>query len=402
MKIFPFFVSIPTQTCMDLKLFFDPVNQVAITDLPSSALAHSLYVNDTKMPELEGMDIALIGLQEARGAAEAFRSGISLAALEVRKSLYGLKKGSGVLKVIDLGNFRNGPELEDTYQRLQEVCSFLMEKSILPVIFGGSHNLDFGQFTAYENLEKLITVLNVDNKLDLDDPKGSLPDYSHIHRIFRHDPNFLFNYYHLAHQSYLVESKESDLLEKLSFEAVRLGVVKENIKELEPLVRDSDMLTFDVSAIQAHYCPGATDSKVYGLTGEEACQICWYAGLNDKLSSIGIYGYDVNRDTEDRKTAFVLATMIWYFIEGFYSRRGDKNFRSVDYLVYEVSLGGEPSTIKFYKSKISEKWWMEVPHPEEPAGFMRSRMIPCSYSDYETALQGEVPVRWIATYSKMV
>ncbi|MEQ8472127.1 MAG: formimidoylglutamase [Marinoscillum sp.] len=388
---------------MDLKLFFDPISEdIDLSKLPSSAIAHSIYINRERMPELDDRDIAIIGLQEARGSEEVNQHGIAKSSDEIRRSFYQLKKGSGNLKIVDLGNFRNGPELEDTYQRLQEVCAFLMEESILPLIIGGSHNLDLGQYQAYENQEKLITVLNIDNKLDLGDPKSAIASLSHIHRIFKHDPNFLFSYYQLAHQSYLVETKEAELLEKLYFENVRLGVVKENIKDLEPIVRDADMLSFDISAIQAHYCPGAVDSKVYGLTGEEACQLCWYAGLNDKLSSIGFYEYDVDKDTEDRKTAFVLSTMIWYFIEGFYNRKGDKNFRSNDYLVYEVSLGGEPSTIKFYKSKISEKWWMEVPHPEETSGFLRSRMIPCNYSDYETAVSGEVPTRWINTYSKFI
>ena len=388
---------------MDLKLFFDPISEdITVDDLPSSAIAHSFYINKGQMPDLDDRDIAIIGLQEARGTEESHQAGILVACTEIRKRLYELKKGSGNLKVIDLGNFRNGPELSDTYQRLQEVCGFLMEQNVLPVLIGGSHDLDMGQYQAYENQEKLITVLNVDNKLDLADPKSALPTDSHIHKIFKYDPNFLFSYYQLAHQSYLVEAKESDLIEKLYFEAVRLGVVKENIKDLEPIVRDADMLSFDISALQAHYCPGAVDSKVYGLTGEEACQLCWYAGLNDKLSSVGFYDYDVNRDTDDRKTAFVIATMIWYFIEGYYNRKGDKNFRSNDYLVYEVSMGGEPASIKFYKSKVSEKWWMEVPHPEETSGFLRSRMVPCNYSDYETALEGEVPNRWITTYSKFV
>ncbi|MBR09507.1 MAG: formiminoglutamase [Rickettsiales bacterium] len=388
---------------MDLKLFFDPISSdIQVDSLPSSAIAHSMYINQGQLPELDDRDIAIIGVQESRGASEENQKGISVSATEIRKCFYRLKKGSGNLKVIDLGNFRNGPELPDTYQRLQEVCGYLMENNILPILIGGSHDLDLGQYQAYENQEKLITVLNIDNKLDLADPKSALPTDSHIHKIFKYDPNYLFNYYQLAYQSYLVEAKEAELIEKLYFEAVRLGVVKENIKELEPIVRDADMLSFDISALQAHYCPGAVDSNVYGLTGEEACQLCWYAGLNDKLSSIGFYDYDVEKDTEDRKTAFVIGTMIWYFIEGFYNRKGDKNFRSNDYLVYEVSMGGEPSSIKFYKSKISEKWWMEVPHPEETSGFLRSRMIPCNYSDYETALEGEVPNRWITTYSKFV
>ncbi|MFY0600069.1 MAG: formimidoylglutamase [Cyclobacteriaceae bacterium] len=388
---------------MDLKLFFDPISEtIAAEGLSSSSIAQSIYLNKENMPDFDGFDIALIGLMESRGAEEENRAGLAVSADAVRKSFYQLKKGSGTLKVVDLGNFRNGPELEDTYLRLKEVCGYLMEQNIVPVLFGGSHDLDIGQYMSYENRDKLITLLNVDNKFDLSDPKESHLSGSHIHKIIKHDPNYLFNYYHLASQSYLVGASESDLLETLGFEAIRLGVIKENVKEMEPVIRDADMLSFDISALQAHYCPGAIDPKVYGLTGEEACQLSWYAGLNDKLSSIGIYGFDAAKDSPDAKTSFVVATMIWYFIEGFYNRKGEKNFRSNDYLVYEVSLGGDPSTIKFYKSKTSEKWWMEVPHPEDEVGFMRSRMVPCSYADYEQALQGDVPNRWISTYSKFL
>lgn len=386
---------------MDLKLFFDPISsEVEIDNSTKGGIGQSIFLNQGKMPDHEGLDIALIGLTEARGEKEGFRPGIAKSADAIRQSFYSLKPGTTGLKIIDLGNFRNGPELEDTYLRLKEVCSFLMKQNIVPVIFGGSHDLTLGQYFAYEDADKLITLLNVDSKLDLADPKENGLSSGHIHRIIKHDPNFLFNYYHLGYQSYLVGANESDLMERLGFEAIRLGVLKENIKELEPVVRDADMMTLDISALQSHYVPGATDAKVYGLTGEEACQVCWYAGLNDKLSSIGFYGYDQSRDDLSMKTSFVIATMMWYFIEGFYNRKGDKNFRSNDYLIYEVSLGGEPSTIKFYKSKISEKWWMEVPHPEDTDGFMRSRMIPCSYSDYEKALGGDVPNRWISTYSR--
>ncbi len=388
---------------MDLKLFFNPIGkEIAVNSITPSSLANSLYINEEAFPETDEMDIAIIGLQEARGAEEVNQEGISRSADEIRKQLYSLKRGSGNLKVIDLGNFRNGPELEDSYQRLKEVSAFLMEENILPLIIGGSHNMDIGQYLGYESQDKLITLLSIDNKLDLGDPKTGIPNQSHVHRIFKHDPNYLFNYSQLGYQSYLVDQRETELLEKLYFEAVRLGLIKENVQELEPTIRDADMISFDLSALQAHYAPGGTDSKVYGLTGEEACQICWYAGLNDKLSSIGFYGYDVNKDTEDHKSSFVVATMIWYFLEGFYNRKGDKNFHSDDYLIYEVSIGGDPASIKFHKSKISEKWWMEIPNPNEETGFIKSHMIPCSYSDYETALKGEVPNKWIKTYSKMV
>ena len=378
---------------MDLKLFFNPT-EVDVDSDPTS-FQSSIYVNRHKMPDHEGMDIALIGLSEYRGCNE---KADQTSADEIRKQMYRLKKGFGDYAIVDLGNFRNGPTLEDTYLRLKEVCAYLMEKSIIPVLFGGSHDLDLGQYYAYESTDKLISVLNIDNEIDLSDE--SSPSKSHISKIFKHSPNFLFSYYHLAYQSYLTNQKSIELLEQLSFESVRLGVVKENIKDIEPMVRDADMMSFDLSALQTNYAPGASNSRVYGLTGEEACQLSWYAGQNEKMSSVGFYNYDASCDSGDRKTAFVLSTMIWYFIEGYYHRKGDKNFKSNDYLMYEVHLGGDPETIRFYKSKLSERWWMEVPNPEAEGLFNRNRMIACNYSDYDLALKGELPDRWMNFYNK--
>ncbi|NQZ74504.1 MAG: formimidoylglutamase [Ekhidna sp.] len=379
---------------MDLKLFFSPT-AVDVDQAPSS-FQSSIYINRDKMPDHDGMDIALIGLCEKRGEGNETYDEASVEA--VRGELYKLKKGFGDYGVIDLGNFRNGPTLEDTYLRLKEVCAYLLEKNIIPVLFGGTHDLTIGQYYAYESSERLISVLNVDNTMDLES-EGD-PVRQHVSQIFKHSPNYLFSYYHLAYQSYLTDQKSLELLDKLSFESIRLGVLKENIKEMEPIVRDADMMSFDLCALQAFYAPGASDSKVYGLTGEEACQLSWYAGQNEKMSSIGFYNYDHKWDSEDLKSAFVISTMIWYFIEGYYHRKGDKNFKSNDYLMYEVHLGGEPETIRFYKSKLSERWWMEVPNPEAQGLFNRNRMIACNQSDYDLALQGEIPDRWMNFFNK--
>ncbi len=381
---------------MDLKLFFDPTE--VDVDETRSSFQSSIYINRNKMPDHEELDIALIGLCEFRGSSDHDQEIQSRSSEEVRHQLYALKKGYGDYGIIDLGNFRNGPNLEDTYLRLKEVCAYLMNKSIIPVLFGGSHDLDLGQFYAYETGNKLISVLNVDNRMDLSSD-GELNE-SHIKHIFKHSPNYLFNYNHLAYQSYLTDQKDIELIEDLLFEAVRLGVLKENIREMEPQIRDADMLSFDLAALRAFYAPGAHGAKVYGLTGEEACQICWYAGQNEKLSSIGLYNYDVTKDSPDKKNAFVLGTMIWYFIEGYYHRKGDKNFILNDYLKYEVHLGGDPETISFYKSKVSERWWMEVPNLDSKGVFNRNRMIACSYSDYETAQAGGIPDRWINFLNK--
>ncbi len=374
---------------MDLKLFFDPI-EMDVDQLLNSFQSF-IFINRYKMPNHEGMDIALIGLCEYRGAGTSATNNNSIN--EVRKELYKLKKGFGNYRIIDLGNLRNGPTLEETYLRIKEVCRYLMEKDIIPVLFGGTHDLDLGQYYGYESLKKLISVLVIDNQMDFDE--SQVQTKGHLSKIFKYRPNYLFSYYHLAYQSYLTDQNSIELLEKLSFEAIRLGVVKENIKNIEPMIRDTDMMSFDLSALQNLYVPAASDSKIYGLTGEEACQLSWYAGQNEKMSSVGFYNYDASQDSEKRQTAFVLSTMIWYFIEGYYHRKGDKNFKSNDYLMYEVHLGRTPETIRFYQSKLSQRWWMEILNLGSKTGFNRPRMIACNYSDYETALKGEVPDRWI-------
>ncbi len=385
---------------MDPKLFFDPISEdISYETYKTNSVYNSISINRGKLPELDGVDLAIIGIVDPRGGTEENKD-IKDATTQIRRKFYNLKKGIGRYRVVDLGDLRNGPELEDTYLRLKEVCEHLIDKNILPIIIGGTQDFDFAQYRSYEAMDKLVSVINVDSSFDLDETEG--PSGSHVNKIFTHDPNFLFNYSHIAQQSYLVDEKEHELMESLYFDSYRLGVVKENLKEMEPIIRNGDMMTFDVSAMKASYMPGTPHRLVYGLTGEEACQLCWYAGINDKLSSIGIYEYDPAYDTVDYQSAFVISTMIWYFIEGFYHRKNESVFRSNDYLVYEVAIGSEPDSIRFYKSKLSEKWWMEVPHPSDQRIAKRNSIVPCSYSDYETATKGELPERWISTQAKMV
>lgn len=382
---------------MDLKLYFDPVDQsLSNRSFSSDSFIQSVYLNENKMPDIKLMDIAIVGLTETRGSASMKSTGVKM----IREKLYALKKGTGSCNVVDLGNLRNGPDLEETYKRLQSICQYLIGQDILPIMIGGSHDLDLGQYLAYEEEDKMVSVLNVDSRFDLNDKSASDPNESHIHRIFTHEPNYLFNYSQLAHQSYLVNSSATKVLEQLSFSPVRLGALRDDIKRMEPLIREADMLTFDLSAIQTIYCPGGNRSEIFGLTGEEACQIMWYAGMNDKLSSAGIYEYNPDKDLDDHPSAMVAATMIWYFIEGFKNRKGEKGFQTNDYMKYVVSMNAEPESIVFYKSRLSDKWWMEVPNATHVGIYDRHYIVPCDYADYEMATKGEVPERWISTYSK--
>jgi formiminoglutamase len=385
---------------MDLTIFFSPIDDAVHADATSqSCFFRNIKSFTEKMPDYHGAHIAIFGVKEERGTHNNF--GASKGPDEIRKKLYQLKKGTGIYNIVDLGNLNTGIDLEETYVRVSEVCRMLLEENVLPVIIGGTHDVDYGQYRGYQDLEKLVSLLNVDAFLDLEDVRESLPSRQHIHKILLHEPNYLFSYTHLAHQLYLIDPNSASILEKLYFEAYRLGSMRQNLAEMEPAIRNADMLSFDITAIRSADAPGNINAQPFGLTGEEACQICWYAGQNDKLSSIGFYEYNPEYDDVHKKTASVIATMIWYFVEGFYFRKKERDFKSNDFIKYTVSMHTEPEVIVFYKSKFTEKWWMEV-MPQTTGKYPRNSIVPCSYSDYQAATKGEVPERYISTLAKLL
>lgn len=384
---------------MDLRLFFSPVPESVFADISKqNSFFKSITVYQEIFPDYKSADIAIIGISENRSVAEG--SGIAEGANALRQKLYRLMKGTGAYNIVDLGNISEAIDIEQTYGRVQEVCRACLENNVLPILIGGSHEFTFAQYQAYEEMEKLISLINIDAFLDMEDSNSHL-NKQHVQKLLMHQPNYLFNYSHLAYQSYLVNPKAISTLEKLYFEAHRIGALRHDIKEMEPVIRQADMLSFDLSAIRSSDFPAGTQAQPFGLTGEEACQLCWYAGINEKLSAAGFYEFDPLLDDKAGKSASVLATMIWYFIEGFYHRKESRDFRSNDYIKYVVSMPSEPETLIFYKSNVSEKWWMEVPNPSQNTMYHRNSIVPCSYSDYQQAGKGELPERWIVMHSKL-
>lgn len=386
---------------MDLKIFFSSIDDSIFEEITDpTSFYKNISIFSDQQPKFKGANIALIGLEEDGGSDT--NKGASKGADEIRKKLYRLKKGFGQYKIIDLGNLRKGIDVEESHHRLKEVCATLIENDVLPIIMGGTHDHTYGQYLSYENLDKLVSLLNVDAFLDIEDDGDKINSKNHLHKILLHEPNFLFSFNQLAYQSYLIDNDTLAVLEKLYFDSYRLGHIRQYLPDMEPIIRDADLMSFDITSIKSSDTPGNRNAQPFGLTGEEACQICWYAGLNEKMSSVGFYEYNPEVDDENKKTAAVVATMIWYFVEGFYHRKDEQNFRGNDYLRFVVSMPVDPENLVFYKSKLSEKWWMEVPYPHGKFLYDRNLIIPCSYSEYQLATKGEVPERWITAQAKLI
>jgi arginase family enzyme len=389
----------------DIAHYFSPVKLDEI--LEASSLKEfqfgnlfSIYKEGDDFPELDTIDIAIVGVVEDRNSENNL--GCDLAPDAVRAYLYKLYGGSFNLRVADLGNIHPGHSTEDTYFALRSTVDALIRRNIVPVIIGGSQDLTYAQFLGYKDLEQTINVVAVDSVFDLGNPDEDISNTSYLGKIILHQPNFLFNYSNIGYQTYLVDQNSLQMMNKLYFDVYRLGQVRDKIEEAEPIIRQADMISFDITAIKHSDAPANPNASPNGFYAEEACQMMRYAGMNDKLSSLGIYEINPQYD-ESGKTAHLAAQMIWCFMDGFYNRKNDfPNRTSPDYTRFHVILQDDKYEINFYKSKKSDRWWMEIPYPpHKDLKFERHTLIPCSYKDYELATNNEIPDRWWQTYQKL-
>ncbi|GAB2703833.1 formimidoylglutamase [Mucilaginibacter koreensis] len=394
---------------MSLADFFTPVDLDKITPKqgfgPAQLGSKARFYTD-EFPDLDEqvVNLAIIGVQEDRHAVG--NPGCALAPDYIREKFYQLNEGGYQTKIVDLGNIRQGNTVSDTYFALRSVVTELVKQEIVPIILGGGQDLTYAQYLAYEELEQRVDLVVVDSHFDLDEDEESefseTTSRSFLNKIFLHEPNYLFNYSNLGYQTYFVSQDSLRVMEKLFFDVHRLGEVTGKMAVTEPVIRNANMLSFDVGAIRSSDAQGNANATPNGFYGEEACQICRYAGFNDKLSSIGFYEFNPAFDSNGQ-TAFLIAEMVWYFVDGYYNRKSDfpLNPKS-QYLIYKTTLQHDDHEMVFVKSRKTDRWWMQVPYPTNGSANERFHLVPCLYQDYETAVAGEMPDLWWRTFQKLV
>lgn len=391
---------------MEISIYFDPVSDdLFLDDLPGPhpRLQRSMVVHtrDAGFPQSQEMDIAIIGVKEDRAALN--NPGCSVAPDEVRKHLYKLFPGAWNCRIADLGNIRQGFTIEDTYFALTSALEYLIANRILPVIIGGGQDLTFAMYKAYEKLEQIINMTVVDPMFDLGEAQNELNSQTFLSRIIMQKPNYLFNYTNLGYQTYFIDQAAIELMKKLLFDTYRLGMLTPDLKDAEPLLRNADMVSMDMGAIRAADAPGNGNASPNGFTGDQACQLARYAAMSDKLSSIGFFEFNPSFDPSGL-TAHLLAQMVWYVFEGYNSRKKDIPGRDPDsFIRYIVPMSDFSDGIVFLKSRKTDRWWMEVIcGPDNRKKYSNHFIVPCTYGDYQTACNNEMPDRWWQVYQKLM
>ena len=391
---------------MDISVYFEPV-QLETLDNEGEFRPGRLndiiqsYNEENNFPSLENIHIAIFGVKEDRNSLNNF--GSSDAPDRVRDYFYKLYQGNYKAQIADLGNIKRGYNVEDTYFAVKSVASELLKNNIIPVIIGGSQDITYANYLAYESSGQIINIAAIDSCFDLGKAEQDINAKAYLSKIIMHQPNFLFNFTNIGYQTFFVDQDAIELMQKLYFDAYRLGYVRANLEEVEPFIRNADLVSFDISSIKQSDAPGNANASPNGFYGEEACQIARYAGLSDKLTSIGFYELNPKFDNKGQ-TAHLVAQMIWYFVDGFYNRKKDFPLKDKKaYLKYRVSIQEHKHEIIFFKSKKSDRWWMEVPCPTNlKSKYERHYLVPCSYKDYQTALKEEIPDRWWQVYQKLM
>ncbi|MBL0336409.1 MAG: formimidoylglutamase [Chitinophagaceae bacterium] len=369
--------------------FLDPVDIPRISNhegYKEGQLGTMMGIYEDEFPDLDDVQIVFVGCGERRGSG--LIHGQSLAPDIIRRHFYALYGWHPDIKLADIGNIKTGSLFTDSYAALKTVVYELLNDGKTVIILGGSHDLTLSQYYAHAESKKAIEATCVDALIDIniDSP---FRHENFLMEMLTGDPNFIRHYNHIGFQSYYVHPRMLETMDKLHFDCYRVGGIRESMDEMEPVIRNSHLFSFDISAIAHTYAPSNFLSP-NGFTGEEACMLMRYAGLSANTRSIGIYGYDEQHDKEEL-TARQIAQMLWYVLDGRSRGRREALLDEKDsFNEYHTAFAEVETT--FLQSKKTGRWWMQLPD---------KKFIACSYKDYLLASSNEIPERWLRAQERM-
>lgn len=371
----------PIDTIID---FLEPVSGLHFSETDKNYNANQLggFIDayTKNFPDVDAADLIIVGCAESRGAgvSESDNKGINA----VRHHFYQLYRWHSDVHISDIGNIKMGASLEDTYSALEQVLSELSALNKKVVIIGGTHDVMLAQYNVFVKKQKIIEATCVDAFLDMN-TESRFAAESFLMKMFTDEPNYLKHYNHIGFQSYFVHPAMLETIDKLRFDCYRVGNVKEHIETMEPVIRNANIFSFDITAIQHSHAP-ANRITPNGFNGEEACSLVQYAGMSSLSNSIGIYGYNYHQD-ESELTAKQISHMLWYLCDGIQKGKTESPLQQRENF-NEFKLMFADFETMFLQSKKTQRWWMQLPD---------KTFVACSDKDYVTALKNEIPERWL-------
>jgi hypothetical protein len=329
--------------------------------------------------------MVLVGVEESRNAFD--NKSCDKAPAIIRQWLYSMRGFVEGAVICDVGNIR-GNKVIDRYSALREVSSFFLQKKAVVIVLGGSQELTRSLVESLSYQQQELSLVVVDAMVDA----GESGDFSSRSWLSAQLLNATASHINLTVaglQNFLVSNKESDFLVKNNAEVLGLGKIRrELMQNIEVSFRDADLTSIDFRVLANQPLVEGVLSP-QGLDNYDACAMCRYAGLSDRLKVFGLFETPFSQNQED-SNGWLAAQMIWHFMEGVNNRFYDYPVASTDsYRSYMVAINGLNEPLKFYQNPINDRWWLVVGdiNGEE-------KLVACMPDDYRSALRNELPDKW--------
>jgi formiminoglutamase len=348
-----------------VKDFFQPISNEHFHDVSSTgSIGHSILYP----PEDFSEEVAIMSV----GAQW----------LPLRRAFYSLMNHFSSLKIVDYGVFLESKDASHSLLGLVQVLEQLKENKTHVLILGTDYN---GVIAQWENsgdnggIKDLAFVIP-SLESPLIEPFWDIWTNKSFH-------NDLFHVSFLGHQSYFNPIDKYEKMNDFFYDELRLGALRSQPHAIEPILRESSYLAFDINALKSSECDAGTMHYPNGISTEEACLISRYAGISNQIDSVGIYGLREDLSVRD---SMQLAQMCWYYLEGIEAKYYDiPNENNRDFTIMRCPLEGyHVDEMVFLKSLKSGRIWMQVSFQNQ------KRWIGCTEEEYLIAVQGEIPEKW--------
>jgi formiminoglutamase len=376
---------------MNIIDYFHPVEleqPVVSSNLGNASFNKKIYVHTANNPihNLNNIDLVILGIQEDRNSAVP---GAAQAPGPIREKLYQLAAVQKI-NIVDLGDFKNGQSINDTYAGLSDMLDYLLRQGTKILVLGGSNDLVYSLVKNAYFKNKKIELTTIDARLNFEAEAENMDDANYLSFVLQPDnaDNILYN--NIGSQAYLNDMATIAKLENQLSGIYRLGEVKRSLHLYEPVMRNSDVVAIDICSVKQSEAQGQYNPSPNGFESDEVCQLAWYTGLSDVNRVFGIFDVCPGRDFNGQ-TAGLAAQMAWHYIFGVASRYKEHPSEEVNFKKFIIGLDGQMDNVAFYKSEISQRWWLELNSnmPKEKRVY-----IPCNQADYDLACNREIPDVW--------
>lgn len=300
----------------------------------------------------------------------------------IRKNFYKLffhKKAT----ILDSGYLKKGKTHADTVRCLQDVYCFFVKYNIPVILLGGSNFIPvyLSNFQYSDNYKSLTIV---SNKLGVEMDEGDMSGFV-VSLLDQKTDCFIS---HIGSQIYQNQKDSFDFYATQKKHIVRLGIARENIKNCEPLFRDSQFHLFDLEAIKNADMPAQKNASPNGFYAEEFCQLAWFSGVSDCVSLVVLSNYF--RENDKNEVASILsAQVIWHIVDGLLNRSKITPFLDEEkFEMYVVTSDNLMDDLVFFKGE-NNRWWMKI----YDSGHVK--YCACAENDYETARNNNLPDVWV-------